>query len=365
MRTYVLDCGRNTSTLYDSLKDETITITHAEVLNLPERLEANSLLVSEKAHIGVPRTKRSKAQPFTADQLLDLYSRFESNGITLRLFPEMSTPRACSYSGLEKSDLNDPKSLFIWLRDYPNTSLMKPRESFEPTPLREEMWQFKDETNVILNAARVGEKKEIYYHDGCGQFIVNNLEFIANNLSETAKECFNLTDEHKYKHERYKDEITYPFKPNSIKKMQIYTVLCTLIDDDGNERLRQSTNELAGWQFVKQGVFGFTPFHRRGGTARSNLIFHGLMSYVNQTGKEAGFNFMRKVEKPDPKAKGGKKTVSVQLRRGDMTPEEDAFFLERRKEYCDAVRELWQLGKSILTGSRDSVYQSKQLEFKI
>ena len=62
MRTYVLDCGRNTSTLYDSLKDETITITHAEVLNLPERLEANSLLVSEKAHIGVPRTKRSKAQ---------------------------------------------------------------------------------------------------------------------------------------------------------------------------------------------------------------------------------------------------------------------------------------------------------------
>ena len=337
MRTYVLDCGRNTSTLYDSLKDETITITHAEVLNLPERLEANSLLVSEKAHIGVPRTKRSKAQPFTADQLLDLYSRFESNGITLRLFPEMSTPRACSYSGLEKSDLNDPKSLFILLRDYPNTSLMKPRESFEPTPLREEMWQF----------------------------IVNNLEFIANNLSETAKECFNLTDEHKYKHERYKDELTYPFKPNSIKKMQIYTVLCTLIDDDGNERLRQSTNELAGWQFVKQGVFGFTPFHRRGGTARSNLIFHGLMSYVNQTGKEAGFNFMRKVEKPDPKAKGGKKTVSVQLRRGDMTPEEDAFFLERRKEYCDEVRELWQLGKSILTGSRDSLYHSKQLEFSI
>ena len=61
----------------------------------------------------------------------------------------------------------------------------------------------------------------------------------------------------------------------------------------------------------------------------------------------------------------GKKTVSVQLRRGDMTPEEDAFFLERRKEYCDAVRELWQLGKSILTGSRDSLYHSKQLEFKI
>ena len=67
----VLDCGKNTSTMYDSNTDTCLTVPHSVLLELPERLDSGSLVVCEYAHLGTPRTKSSRSQPFTADQLLD------------------------------------------------------------------------------------------------------------------------------------------------------------------------------------------------------------------------------------------------------------------------------------------------------
>ena len=110
---FVIDCGKNTATIYDAQKDESKQITHAEVLNKPFELPKGSLIISENAHLGVPRTKKSRSQPFTAELLLEFYSNCLNNNITLKLFPQKTTPNACSYSGLEKSDLNDPKSIYV------------------------------------------------------------------------------------------------------------------------------------------------------------------------------------------------------------------------------------------------------------
>jgi hypothetical protein len=137
---------------------------------------------------------------------------------------------------------------------------------------------------------------------------------------------------------------------------QVYAVVCTLKDDEGNTRIRPHTGEIAGWHYTKRHIFCMTPNHLKGGVARSNLYYHGIMPYVNRKGKENGFDFQRKVQRA-----GYEKPVVI--RRGDMTPEEDAFFVARRKEYCDAIRELWQLTKKIITGDLDSVIHSKQLEF--
>ena len=346
---YVLDCGRNTATIYNSETDECEVITHQELLNLPETLPAGSTVVCEKAHLAIPRTRKSRAQPFEDVVLLNLYKRFELNKISLKLFPEKSTPRACAYSGLEKNDINDPKSIYILLSNFPEIQLMNPPSSFEVSPLRQEMWDFKDETNTILNVARVGEDKENYLLDECGKWMIDNLEFIAENLSKEARECFHLSsnDRNKKKH---------GFNLKSIKKGQIYSVLCTLIDDEGNKRIRESTGDLAGWNFVKQAVFGMTPHHWRGGVARSNLYYHGMMCYIRNKGKEyelyqedGDFDFKRKVKIHKDKDK------TRTIRRGDFTPEEDKFYLKHRKIYCDCIRELFQLAKKIVSDDTDSL----------
>ena len=80
-KTYVLDCGVNQSTLYDSQNDVVTTISHEDVLELHQKLEPNSTLVCEYAHLGCPRGKRSLSQPFTAEELLTLYDDLKHNNI--------------------------------------------------------------------------------------------------------------------------------------------------------------------------------------------------------------------------------------------------------------------------------------------
>jgi hypothetical protein len=348
----VLDCGKNTSTMYDSNTDTCLTVPHSVLLELPERLDSGSLVVCEYAHLGTPRTKSSRSQPFTADQLLELYSRFEEHDIELRLFPQQSTPRACTYSGLAKSDENDPKSIYIFLRDHEHliSTLMKPPKSFGNSPFKDEANEYKKLTNALINCARRDDNP--YTEDGCSKFIIENFDLFYNNLSEKAKDIFQFQ---KYKTNGKSWRKGDP-QLSKLKMPQVYAVVCTLKDDEGNTRIRPHTGEIAGWHYTKRHIFCMTPNHLKGGVARSNLYYHGIMPYVNRKGKENGFDFQRKVQRA-----GYEKPVVI--RRGDMTPEEDAFFVARRKEYCDAIRELWQLTKKIITGDLDSVIHSKQLEF--
>ena len=92
--THVLDCGNTNSTIYYVKEDRVEVISHADVLNLPNKLPRGSQMVVENAHMGVPRTEKSLSQPFYADQLLEFYESVKNNGQKLWLFPQRSTPRA-------------------------------------------------------------------------------------------------------------------------------------------------------------------------------------------------------------------------------------------------------------------------------
>ena len=70
---YVIDCGTNKSTIYDSETDSCRVITHEELLELPNKLPEGSVVVSEYSHLGCERTRFSRSQPFTARELLNLY----------------------------------------------------------------------------------------------------------------------------------------------------------------------------------------------------------------------------------------------------------------------------------------------------
>ena len=96
-RVFVLDCGKNSATLYNPITNEVTTLSHEEVLELYKKLPEGSTLVSENSHLGTPRRKRSLSQPFTAEQLLGFYENCNNNNISIKLFPQKSTPRALGF----------------------------------------------------------------------------------------------------------------------------------------------------------------------------------------------------------------------------------------------------------------------------
>ena len=407
----VVDCGKNTATIFDSekgLESECKVVAHEDILSLPENLPKGSTVVCEYAHMGCPRTRFSKSMPFKAEVLLDLYERFEANNITLKLFPQMSTPRACSYSGLPKNDLNDPKSIYILIKDFPEIELMDPPKSFTPSRVRQESYPYKKVTSGLTNCARGSDNK---YSDGCSNFIMEFAEELCAELSDKTKEVFGLTDESRYAPKtlryyslakNYEDKLNkkisesqlcvikklessgelegneiksqcnlkgfsqiqtlnkngilelreetpvpdFNFNSSSLRMAGIYAVVCTLMDEEGKVRVRTSTGKMSGWQWIKRYILRMSPYHFKGGTARSNLYYHLLMAFIAAKGKEHGLDFKRKVKFIDDNGEEQSRTI----RRGNFTPEEDKVFLKYRSQFSFAVKQLFQKTKKLIEG---------------
>lgn len=356
-KTYVLDCGVNQSTLYDSQNDVVTTISHEDVLELHQKLEPNSTLVCEYAHLGCPRGKRSLSQPFTAEELLTLYDDLKHNNITLKLFPQQSTPRACAYSGMEKSDENDVKSIYLLLKDFPEISLMNPPEKFnmeESTNFvsekRKWSWTMKGNINYTLNLAR--RYKYLDEDDENTKLIKELMSEMESQLSHETKEAFGLLNC------RYTNNRKGKWKAgdvcwNKISMPQIYSVLSCLQDESGKLRVdAEYGGKLPSWKFAKKYLIGMTPFHFRGGVARSNLYYHGMKNYIIRKAKEDGV-------KLKSKKRGGffdddGKTFKEGTK---FTKEEDNCFLHHRKNYNHAIRELYRFFQDRLPK-----YQKKKIE---
>lgn len=327
----VLDCGKNTATIYDSNTDSCKVISHMDVLRLPEELDAGSTVVAEYAHLGCPRQKYSLSQPFTENLLKDLYTRFENKGISLKLFPQQSTPRAASFSGLEKSDLNDPKSIYLLLQKFPQISLMNPPSSFQIEDVVQEGWEWKDTTNKILNVARRYSYESD--DDQNSVFIKSNIQAIYDSLGDIGRDVFGLQLFKKTSKHGAEGSVNI----NKISMCQIYSILAILRDFDGQLRLFRDTGKFPSNYFIKRYVLCMSPFHFRGGVARSNLYYHGAMNWIIKKAKaDHDINLKRKIEIVDD---NGDKIQKV-IRRGHFTDKEDAIFLCYRKQYCKSIFEL-------------------------
>ena len=306
---YTLDCGKNTATLYDG--EVVKTISHEDVLNLPSKLETGSTLVGEYAHFGCPRGELSRAQPFTEKELFEWYSEFKSNNITLKLFPQKSMPRA-SYSlfgaqevkegektskKAKKSDEDDPKAIYSFLKKYPNASLMNPPKSFGFSKVAEEGLRFRRETNNILNWQRRAEPAYRDKEDENTKWFLENIEDVYSNLSESAREIFRFN---RYQKDGTREGITYKngdFKTigsgtEDLSKTQVMSVLALLRHPKNGIRLREiainGKKQMPGWKFIKKYVLAMSPFHFKGGVARSNIYYHGLKNYAQSSAKEVG-----------------------------------------------------------------------------
>jgi hypothetical protein len=329
----VVDCGKNSSTMLRKGKKVEV-FNHKDLFNQIVKLPSGTKVVCEEAHLGTPRRGLSKSQPFTEDELLPFYRKCEEKGIDLAFFPQQSTFRAQQYyrtkhnlteENFPKSDENDPLALRELLQDFPELCLSKPKESFSEDLVRSDGNKFKNDLNTHLNHARASEpKRYCYVDDGCRAWIVDNIDEISSKLSPLTQKIFGLDEESCYKK-------TGKINLNKIKMTQFYSVVASLIDYEGNPRLREATLKSPGWRFIKRYVFSMTPFHRKGGVARSNIYHHGIKNWHKNQCAEQGL---------DVPSKGG---------RGVFTKEQDDFLVKCRKEYCDAVRELFQVCKKMIS----------------
>jgi hypothetical protein len=345
---FIVDCGANGSTLYDSDIDKVKSISHTEVLALPFVLPFGSYVVSEYAHLGCPRKKLSRSQPFEEHELLKLYKDFAEHGITLRLFPQKSTPRAMNYSKQQfKSDFDDPKSIYMLLKAFPEISLMFPPRQFGTSNIRQESYDHKSLSNDILNIGRGRKDRYDDKKDANVEFIHSHMDEIFSRLSPDAIAAFTKEKENTYMYKK-----TGRVNINKLKIAQIYTIMVMLQDYDGTLRVRQCSGELPGWKFIKRYGLCMTPFHFRGGVARSNTYYHSLRHWVaTESAKELGMTKKEFLNKrrggyflnEDQKGKGKKGDYIV-----GFTKLEDDTYLKYRRKYCRCLKELFMICKSIL-----------------
>ena len=360
---YTLDCGRKTGTISKNGEPSTI-LNHKEFLCLPKVLDRGSLVICEYAHLGVPRGPLSLSQPFSKQELLALYKELANNDITLKLFPQKMMPTAISKSGLTKSDINDPVSIYRYVTS-PDCGLhlQNPPTQFEDTidQLKrqinrefigkvEEGWLWKSDLNKHLNNARSDlyglENPDSFPNT---KFILDNIEYIYDNLSSDARTILKLQEFSK-RSQSTKGRIKIKTKTNwSFKMSFLYTVLAILRDIEGNPIYRQHTKDFAGNYFLLRYVFCQTPNHLKGGVARSNLMWHNFRTHLITQGKEHGFDFRRKIATSEGEYRNP--------RRGDFTAEENEYFLNERRKFRKTILEVLNLFKSILRNEKNSTQQ--------
>jgi hypothetical protein len=294
------------------------------------RLEAwcpkSTMLVAENAHLGCERTHKSLAQVYTAPQLQELYRLASSLGIEMRLFPQGQTPKARAIAGIdEKTDAADAQAIYAYLIDSPSVlqSLKRPPTSFQPERWREAGWAFKEDTNVILNVARRFDYK--IEGDKITSFVLANLEAFESMLPNDAKEIFGLLH-------RKKDGSFYAIDSQQGPKLsKLYTLAALLLNEEGNLRLRPDTQRPPGIGWLMRTQIGTSPFHHRGGIARSNVMWHGCKNYV--------------VAKMNTRKAGPSGKL---LSHYDFSQDQNNDFRHHRKTYLQAQRTMLSVMKSLL-----------------
>jgi hypothetical protein len=340
---YVLDLGKNNATLANrginkemspdelkSAEEEVTILTHKEVLDLPAKLSSGSIIAVEDAHLGRPRTELSLSQPFEELDLMKFYDLCKKRNITLRLFPQKLTPRALEFSHpngqKSKSDTLDPMAIHSLLTHFPQLVTKRPVSSFEEDPRKIEGWEYKQKTNDILNIER-----RVGYEGTPMRSVLDKIvpKIILEISSKESLEVFGFTNENKYKTGAKKGE----YKPSRIKIGAMFSILAMLVDRNGNLRKRSQTHCPPGLNFAKEFLFGMTPFHDKGGVARSNLMHHLGRCYIRGKWKEENPNDLAFTKKSN---------------RGSFTLEEDAHFLKYRSKLRRALLDMFQAMKQIL-----------------
>ena len=331
-----IDCGKNTATWLNSKTGEVETISKDEVIDLPFKIQGEAL-AGEDAHFGIPKGPESMAQPFSSSQLEKFYKNCESANVSLKLISQKQTPRALCYANLEKSDETDPIAIHKLITDFPQLTLKNPDVScFSVSTTKNSSYKIVKDITKLLNYSRMSPA---YESGEVTEFIKSLLPEMRATLSDETLDAMGLTEDCLFKVKSKKGQINL----KKVKFGQLYTIASLLmgelipnpetedVDILATPRIQPGTGRLASWKYIKSHILRCSPFHENGGTARSNIYYHGAKSYIIRKAKEQGVILKGK-------------------QRGSFNNEEDKVFRHYRNLYIHtAVREVFEFFKSKIT----------------
>jgi hypothetical protein len=250
-----IDFGCNSVHYYMARCGQHGKLRFSELFGWLERLPSGTLVACESAHLGVAQTELSLAQPFTAEQLLDLYKRLRSRGITLKLAPHAHTGKRMRLwvahhfreiiSSADKSDAADAIALSIYVDKCNEIALANPCRSFANAARREFGRKVRQLSNSILNAERTDEYGGNFY-----PLVV-----------ELAREVWRRG---------YGRDLKFAL-----------SIASTLAwEKEGNLQIFTHRGQIPGRWFWMRNVLCMSAWHHRGGIARSNLMWHVFRPYL-------------------------------------------------------------------------------------
>lgn len=260
-----LDFGCNSVHYYMARSGKHGKLSFSELIGWLDRLQRNTLVVCESAHLGVPQTAMSLAQAFKGDELLDLYGRLRARGVTLKLAPHAHTGQrmrlwvAHHFPDLmrdaQKSDAADAIALAIYVDRCNEISLADPYKSFHVSSRRAFGQKVIQLSNLVLNAERTDE-----YGGKSFPLVIE-----AGRAMWRKGGCVNL-------------------------KCAV-TVASTLVwQADGKLYVFTHRGQVPGRWFWMRNVLRMSPWHHRGGIARSNLMWHAFRPYLARHCHRLGVN---------------------------------------------------------------------------
>ena len=283
---YTADWGGGYWYIHDGENDT--KLNKAEFASM-QWIDAGSYLVVEYAHIQVPQTQKSLAQVYTAAELVDIYDAASNAGVVCLWFPQHLTFRARAVAGLPKvkklgEDALDARALHHFVRSEP-VVMHKPRYDMGVSDWRQAIYTFKSETNIILNWARTqtdetGQKKYVTQSDEYFRFAGKD-----DHCRQLLKHA-NIAAFGTYKKRSL--QVAYETHDRGVRQTvasmgicQLYTAAALVVDPAGHERQREDTDAMPGVNWLVRNIIGTSPFHYRGGIARSNFYHHGMRNFLS------------------------------------------------------------------------------------
>lgn len=260
-----LDFGCNSVHYYMARSGKRGHMKFKSLLSWLLRLPCNVLVVCESAHLGVPQSELSLAQPFTAEQLLRLYDQLRSRGVTLKLAPHAHTGKRMRLwvahnlpelmRDAKKSDATDALALAVYVDRCNAISLANPYKSFNRSARREFGRKVTKRSNAVLNAERTNDYSGDFYP-------------LIMKLSRKVRRC------------------------DSFPSLKFVVTVASTLFSERDCKLVLFTNrgQPPGRWFWMRDVLRMSPWHHRGGTARSNLMWHTFKPYLQKSAKRSGLN---------------------------------------------------------------------------
>ena len=284
MNLFTADYGNNKFHIYDSGNDKfygKIAKQNFVDLNL-SGLEQGDTLVVECAHLREWH-KKTMAQPLKFNELVEFKKNCDRKGVTIKLFPQNSTPKARKLSGYESQKTNAKfQKLYGICTDEADTRsianfLLKDHSAFyalkDFVPTKLEDYQDKDdsifnyiqESNEDINPAKTqgygfSSDKDNEYEDNVSRWINK----YALKLTEYLNGDMELIE-----------AIALKFLRSGKLKVQvpnrIYTLVHSIIRPNCDEfRIRRDVELVPEWKYIKAHYLGCKPYHSQQGVAASN-----------------------------------------------------------------------------------------------